>query len=166
MYALAESLGLRRDDYQVVALGSTPKRLRALLAGECDATMLNAGNELLAEAAGFRALARVSEVCRPYLGTVLAALDPAPVAGLASALTGVAAEITSGRHDELVTEEAMAALGLDRPLAVRYLERLRTPAEGLVPDGVVDRESLCTLVGLRRRFGPVLDGDPLAAALT
>jgi ABC-type amino acid transport substrate-binding protein len=165
MYALAESLGLRQDDYRVVALGSTPKRLRALLAGECDATMLNAGNELLAEAAGFRALARVSEVCRPYLGTVLAALDPAPVAGLASALTGVAAEITGGRHDELVLDEAMAALGLDRPLAVRYLQRLRTPAEGLVPDGVVDRDSLRTLVGLRRRFGPVLDGDPLAAVL-
>jgi ABC-type amino acid transport substrate-binding protein len=166
MYALAESLGLRRDDYQVIALGSTPKRLRALLAGECDATMLNAGNELLAEAAGFRALARVSEICRPYLGTVLASLDPAPVAGLASALTGVAGEITGGHHDQLVVDESMAALGLDRPLAVRYLERLRTPAEGLVPDGVVDRESLGTLVGLRRRFGPVLDGDPLAAALT
>jgi hypothetical protein len=136
-----------------------------LLAGECDATMLNAGNELLAEAAGFRAVARVSEVCRPYLGTVLAALDPAPIAGLASALTGVAAEIAGGRHDELVVDEAMAALGLGRSLALRYLRRLRTSEEGLVPDGVVDRESLRTLVSLRRRFGPVLDGDPLAAAL-
>ncbi|MEV6299107.1 PhnD/SsuA/transferrin family substrate-binding protein [Actinoplanes sp. NPDC051861] len=166
MYALAESLGLRRGDYEVIALGSTPKRLQALLAGECDATMLNAGNELLAEAAGFRALARASEVCHPYLGTVLAALDPAPVTGLASALTAVAAEITGGRHDQLVADEATAALGLDRPLAERYLQRLRTPAEGLVPDGVVDRESLRTLVGLRRRFGPALDGDPLSAALT
>ncbi len=165
MYALAESLGLDRGDYQVVALGSTPKRLRALIAGECDATMLNAGNELLAEAAGFQARARVSEICAPYLGTVLAALDPAPVAGLASALTSVSAEITGGDHDDLVIEEATAALGLDRPLAVRYLERLRAPAEGLVPDGVVDQDSLRTLVGLRRRFGPVLDGDPLAAAL-
>jgi ABC-type nitrate/sulfonate/bicarbonate transport system substrate-binding protein len=154
MYALAESLGLGRDDYRVVTLGSTPKRLRALLAGECDATMLNAGNELLAEAAGFRALARVADVCRPYLGTVLAALDPAPVTGLASALTAVAAEIVAGRHDEIVVDEAMAALGLDRPLALRYLERLRNPAEGLVPDGVVDPESLRTLVGLRRKYGP------------
>ncbi len=55
MYALAESLGLARDDYEVVALGSTPQRLRALLAGECDATMLNAGNELHAETCSFTA---------------------------------------------------------------------------------------------------------------
>jgi ABC-type nitrate/sulfonate/bicarbonate transport system substrate-binding protein len=166
MYALAESLGLSRGDYDVVTLGSTPTRLRALLAGDCDATMLNAGNELLAEAAGYRALARVADVCRPYLGTVLAALDPAPVAGLAAALTATAAAIVAGGHDELVIEEAGSALGLDRPLAVRYLQRLRTPGEGLIPDGVVDRDALHTLVRLRRRFGPVLDGDPLAAALT
>src|SRR5512133_1939743 len=63
MYALAESVGLGRDDYEVVALGSTPKRLQALLRGECAATMLNAGNELHAEAAGYRALAAVSRTC-------------------------------------------------------------------------------------------------------
>lgn len=166
MYALAESLGLRRDEYEVVALGSTPKRLRALIAGECEATMLNAGNDLLASAAGFRAMARVSTVCPPYLGTVLAALDPAPVLFLKDALISVAAEIAGGVHDELVVEEAMAALGLDADLAVRYLERMRTPAEGLVPDGVVDLPSMRTLVDLRRRFGPRLDGDPLAAALS
>jgi ABC-type amino acid transport substrate-binding protein len=165
MYALAESLGLTRDDYQVVALGSTPQRLRALLAGECDATMLNAGNELHAEAAGFVALARASDVCRPYLGTVLAALDPAPISGLAAALVATASSVAAGRHGDLVIEEAMAALGLDRPSASRYLDRLRSPAEGLVPDGVVDKASLRTLIGLRRRYGPALDGDPFAAAL-
>ena len=53
-----------RSDYEVVALGSTPKRLQPLLAGECAATMLNAGNELHAEEAGFRVLARAAEVCR------------------------------------------------------------------------------------------------------
>jgi ABC-type nitrate/sulfonate/bicarbonate transport system substrate-binding protein len=166
MYALAESLGLHRDDYQVVPLGSTPKRLRALLAGECDATMLNAGNELHAEAAGFQVVVRAADVCKPYLGTVLAALDPAPVTSLGRALTAAAAEIVAGRHDAIVIAEAATALGLDEPLATRYLARLRNPDEGLVPDGVVDRDALQTLVGLRRRFGPALDGDPLAAALT
>lgn len=51
-YSLATSLGISRDEYELVALGSTPKRLQALLRGECDATMLNAGNELVAEEAG------------------------------------------------------------------------------------------------------------------
>jgi len=30
---------------------------------------------------------------------------------------------------------------------------------------MVDSDSIRTLVGLRRRFGPALDGDPLSAAL-
>src|SRR5919107_846736 len=89
MYALAESVGLGRDDYEVVALGSTPKRLQALLRGECVATMLNAGNELHAEAAGYGALAAVSRTCTPYLGTVLAVVGEArlePARRLAGAL--------------------------------------------------------------------------------
>ncbi|MBM2614485.1 hypothetical protein JIG36_02785 [Actinoplanes sp. LDG1-06] len=165
MYALAESLGLARDDYEIVTLGSTPNRLQALLAGECDATMLNAGNELHAEAAGFRPLARTPEVCGPYLGAVLAALEPGPVTWLADALTTTAAEIVAGQHDDIVIVEAVDALGLPQPLAVRFLDRLRSPEDGLVADGKVDRAALETLVGLRRRFGPALDGDPLAAAL-
>ncbi|HEY9525214.1 MAG TPA: hypothetical protein VIR33_18390, partial [Thermopolyspora sp.] len=71
LYALLDSLGLRRGDYRVTALGSTPRRLSALLTGECDATLLNAGNELLAEQAGAARLAALAQVCRPYLGTVL-----------------------------------------------------------------------------------------------
>lgn len=164
MYALAESLGLSRDDYRVVALGSTPKRLAALLAGECDATMLNAGNELHAEVAGQRALARASAVCGPYLGTVLAGLRPVD-GGLAKALTETAAAVVSGALDALVIDEAGAALGLPSPLAARYLTRLKDPAEGLVPDGAVDLDAIRTLVDLRRRYGPALDGDPLSAAL-
>jgi hypothetical protein len=164
MYALAESLGLGRDDYRVVALGSTPKRLAALLAGECDATMLNAGNELHAEAAGQRALARASAVCGPYLGTVLASLRPID-AGLAKALTETAAAVVSGTLDAFVIEEAGAALGLSAPLAGRYLARLKDPAEGLVPNGAVDLDAIRTLVALRRRYGPALHGDPLSAAL-
>jgi hypothetical protein len=164
MYALAESLGVARDDYRVVALGSTPKRLAALLAGACDATMLNAGNELHAEAAGQRALARASAVCAPYLGTVLASLRPVN-GGLATALTDTAAAIVSGALDAAVLDEARAALALPAPLAARYLARLKDPAEGLVPDGTVDLDSIRTLVHLRRRYGPPLAGDPLAAAL-
>src|SRR5919107_5281264 len=80
LYALAESLGVGRDDYELVTLGSTPQRLRALLAGDCDATMLNAGNELFAEQAGCVVLPLAGEVCAPYLGTVVAVTDPAQLA--------------------------------------------------------------------------------------
>jgi hypothetical protein len=176
MYALGASLGLSRGDYRVTALGSTPKRLTALLTGACDATMLNAGNELHAERAGVPALARVSEVCGPYLGTVLAALQPAsgkdPGAGklrphdaLAATLTETAAAICAGNVDAEVVAEAQEALRLDEPMAKRYLERLRSPTEGLVPDGVVDLAAVRTVVDLRRRYGPATEGDPYAPAL-
>ena len=170
MYALAESIGLSRDDYQLVALGSTPKRLDALLAGRCDATMLNAGNELSAEEAGCVPLARVAGVCAPYLGTVLSvagseSLEPAR--RLAAALRATADDICSGNADEVTLDEVIAALGLRRQLAARYVARLKDPQEGLVADGRVDLPSLTTVVDLRRRYLPsVVDGiDVLAGAL-
>jgi ABC-type nitrate/sulfonate/bicarbonate transport system substrate-binding protein len=168
MYALAESIGLDRADYEVVALGSTPRRLTALLAGDCAATMLNAGNELHAEAAGYRPLATVREVCSPYLGTVLAVVGESPVAApLAAALAATAADIVAGTLDAEVVAEAGTALELPEPLARRYLARLRDPAEGLVPDGVVDPDSIRTVLGLRRRYRPetVAGADVFAAAL-
>ena len=170
MYALAESVGLGRDDYEVVALGSTPKRLRALLRGECAATMLNAGNELHAEAAGYRALAAVSRTCAPYLGTVLAVVGDArlePAGRLATALARTAADVVAGRLDGPTTTEAAGALGLPALLAERYLARLKDPTEGLVPDGVVDLAAIRTIVDLRRRYRPETDSgtDLFAPAL-
>ena len=168
MYALAESVGLERGDYEIATLGSTPKRLRALLAGECAATMLNAGNELHAEAAGLTALATVKDTLPPYLGTVLAVVgDVGAAAPLAGVLTATAAEIAGNGLDDEVVAEAGAALELPEDLARRYLARLRDPADGLVPDGVVDPASVRTLVDLRRRYRPeTVDGaDVFAPAL-
>jgi ABC-type nitrate/sulfonate/bicarbonate transport system substrate-binding protein len=170
MYALGDRLGVERDDYELVSLGSTPKRLQALLADECDATMLNAGNELLAEQAGCVRLAGVSDHFAPYLGTVVAVvgeqhLDTAR--RIMDALRKTMAELLAGRLDDEAREAAARRLGLDDELARRYVARLRSPDEGLVPDGVVDRESLETLVGLRRAYLPqTVDGhDVMDAAV-
>nr|MDT0659464.1 hypothetical protein [Micromonospora sp. DSM 115978] len=170
MYALAESVGLDRANYRIVALGSTPKRLAALLAGECVATMLNAGNELHAEQAGCPVLARVTETCAPYLGTVLAVAgdDRLPAATrLATALRRTAALVASGALRAEAADEAATALDLSPALARRYVERLVNGSEGLVVDGRIDPAALRTVVNLRRRYLPaIVDGiDLLAAAL-
>jgi ABC-type nitrate/sulfonate/bicarbonate transport system substrate-binding protein len=170
LYALLESLGLDRDDYRVVALGSTPRRLDALLAGECDATMLNAGNELRAEDAGSVRLAGLADVCSPYLGTVLSTVGDRKrplVETLADALRAAIGEISAGNADDITAEEAAAALRLTDTLAARYLERLKDPEEGLVIGGMVDREAMGTVVGLRRRYVPALVNgiDVLTTAL-
>jgi ABC-type nitrate/sulfonate/bicarbonate transport system substrate-binding protein len=170
LYALADRLGVPPDAYELVTLGSTPQRLQALLAGECDATMLNAGNELLAEAAGCTRLGGVTDHFAPYLGTVVAVVgeDHLPTARLlVRALTETCAEVLGGALDAEAMKAAQRRLGLDEALARRYVDRLRSPAEGLVPDGVVDRASLETLVALRAAWLPeTVDGhDVMDAAL-
>jgi hypothetical protein len=157
LFALANSLGLTRGDYEVIALGSTPRRLEALLAGRCDVTMLNAGNELRAEAAGCRLLARVSEVCSPYLGTVLAVAGDKHVDSsrrLAASLNSAAARVLAGELDDLAAAEAAAALDLGPALAQRYVARMQDPGDGLVRDGRAGVPELEMIIDLRRRYGP------------
>ena len=159
MYAVAESLGLGRDDYELVALGSTPKRAEALVAGTCDATMLNAGNELGAEEAGCVRLASSADVCSPYVGTVLA-IDgdrmSEPATRLARALRATADDIGSGRSDQLALEEAQSVLGLSAALATRYVDKLKSRHEGLILGEEVDLDGLTTIVDLRERYMPEL----------
>ncbi|MFI6316026.1 hypothetical protein ACIBG8_00830 [Nonomuraea sp. NPDC050556] len=159
-YVLMETLGLSRTDYQVTALGSTPMRLDALLAGRCDITMLNAGNDLRAEDAGATRLAGVADHCGPYLGTVLATAGaPKPlVSALAKALIATTDLILSGEVNEVAEQET----GLPKHLATRYVRHLTNPHEGLVRDGRVDPTAMHTVLALRRRYHP---DDRLTAAL-
>lgn len=157
MYAVAESLGLDRTDYELTSLGATPGRAKALVAGTCDGTMLNAGNELVAEEAGCVRLRSVAEVCAPYIGTVLSVAGTRtlePATRLATALRAAAEDICSGVADQHVLEAARGLLGLSDALAVRYLERMRNPFEGLVLSDEVDVDGLATIVGLRSRYMP------------
>ena len=171
LYALAESVGVTREEYELVALGSTPRRLESLLAGDCAATMLNAGNELVAEQHGCVRLASAADQLSPYLGTVVAVAgtertDVARV--LSDALLETAREIMADGLGEEAAASARRWLGLDDELAQRYVARLRDPREGLVPDGAVDRGALETLVRLRTTYLPSPaphGGDVLDAAL-
>lgn len=155
LFALLERAGLTRDDYQLAELGSTPKRLEALLAGDCAATMLNAGNDLRADDAGLVRLADVTEVASPYLGTVLAVQgEPTPaVRALADALRETADAVRDGSAREAAVGEAEGT-GLPHHLAERYVDRLLDPDHGLVEGGRVDDASLKAVVDLRRAQVP------------
>jgi aerobic-type carbon monoxide dehydrogenase small subunit (CoxS/CutS family) len=163
--------GLRAGvDCPVEALGATPRRADALLAGRCAVTVLNAGSDLRAEAAGARRLARATSL-GPYLGTVLAAHGPtvdsdgSALAALARVLTGTAARLVAGELRDVARAAAGRRLRLDDESAARYVTTLTDPGEGLVPDGRVDRAALDTLVALRNRHGsgPPLDVDTVLA---
>lgn len=166
-YALLEQAGLEPGSYRVEALGSTPRRADALIAGECQATILNAGNELRAMRAGCSLVSRVTE-CGPYLGTVLAALPSRDEAAARSrrAFAGVlretTGEILAGRWEAELVEAAMELLGLGEQDAEEHYGVLVSAEHGYVADGIVDRESLMTALSLRKRYlpAPELDGIP------
>jgi ABC-type nitrate/sulfonate/bicarbonate transport system substrate-binding protein len=170
LFTLLERRGLVRDDYEVVKLGSTPQRLQALLDGGCVATMLGAGNDLSAEAAGCTLIASVRDELAPYLATVVCVVrDEHLEVGhdLADVLTATAAGIVAGDLTGLAVEAATARLGLGDELAQRYVAGLADPVDGLVVDGAVDPAALRTVLDLRRHWLPrVVDGrDVLADAL-
>ncbi len=154
-YALLARRSLTREDVEVVALGSTPRRAAALVEGRCDLTVLNAGNQYRARAAGASLLSEASDL-GPFLGTVLAGLATASPERrrLADALVGVAREIAGGGHDNAVREAATTRLGLSAADAAEFVDLLRDPVRGLVPSGAVDRRSVRTLVDLRRAAEP------------
>ena len=116
-------------------------------------------------------LASGADLLSPYLGTVVAIagetrLDVAR--RLSDALVETAREIVGGGLDEEAAASAVRRLDLDDELAQRYVARLRDPRDGLVPDGIVDRGALETLVRLRTTYLPSPapgGGDVLDAAL-
>ena len=163
MYALIESWGVTRDEYELVTMGSTPHRLEALVDGRCDATMLNAGNDLRAEQAGCRRVSSVADSGAPYVGTVVCVVGEQRVeaaTALADALRATARDIVAGRQDEATVQAAQSLLHLPRPLGERFLEMLKDPAQGLITADAVDVEGLRTVAGLRRRFLPESVGGP------
>jgi ABC-type nitrate/sulfonate/bicarbonate transport system substrate-binding protein len=161
-YELMARRGLRRgDDYAVAALGATPLRANALIAGRCAATVLNAGSDLRAEAAGCERLGRAVDL-GAYVGTVLAALGgrveredtAAALRTLTRSVLATAHELVDGasRPTALALALARERLALDHESASRYVATLANAREGLIPDGRLDSASLDTLLRLRQRY--------------
>jgi len=168
-FELLARAGLSSGDYAVESLGSTPRRAEALIAGDCSATVLNAGNELRGVAAGCHVVSRACDI-GPYLGTVLAALtttDPAIEERrehLAEALLATSREILDGRWETEVIDAATRLLGLSAAEAADHRACLMDPAQGLIGSGAVDADSVSTLIELRRRHRPTPELDLVEAS--
>lgn len=171
-FAAYEMLRLRgwrhAKDYQVVELGSTPRRREALAEGRCDFTLLNAGVDLLAEQTGLRRLARLSTAIGPYLGTVLVctgatcARTPTPLRTVTRGMRAAADALLSGRAGDQAAEVAERLLGLGHPWAQRFVETLLSADEGLVHDPRLQSRTdagLRTVATLRERYAGPHRGD-------
>lgn len=157
-FELLARRGLVLDvDYSVTALGATPLRTEALLAGRCSATVLNAGNELMAESMGAHRISSVPDI-GPYAGAVLAATgtsirdNRAALGSLVAVLTDTASGIASGSLDVIVVDAIRRRLKLSDAAAAEHLAVLTNPTVGLVTNGRLTDAELRTVVGLRRRY--------------
>jgi ABC-type nitrate/sulfonate/bicarbonate transport system substrate-binding protein len=163
-YALLERAGLRPGEYDVVELGSTPRRAEALIEGLCDATVLNAGNELRARRRGATFIGEVSDL-GAYLGTVVATLDNADREILElrrqflNVVLATARDIVAGKHRLEVIVFAREVLGLNEEDAASYHAGLVSPVTGFAREGVVDFASLATVLRLRREYRPDAELD-------
>jgi ABC-type nitrate/sulfonate/bicarbonate transport system substrate-binding protein len=169
-YELLVRAGLHPGDYVIEALGSTPKRARALIAGDGAATILNAGNELRAAGAGCTIVKSVSDI-GPYLGTVIAALSSSdPTINEArrrfvDVMLSTATSVVEGSRESDVARAAMSLLDLNEDEAHAHYRCLIDPPRGLIPDGIVDPSSIATLVELRRQFAPTLELESIIDSL-
>ncbi|HEY7931931.1 MAG TPA: hypothetical protein VIC81_06695 [Acidimicrobiales bacterium] len=156
-FGLLERAGLQPGDYRVESLGSTPRRAKALVEGECAATILNAGNELWAKERGCHLVGAAPDL-GPYLGTVLAAMPTDDVEQrrarerFVEVILATSRDLVSGALDVVALDVASRTLGLDDDAARAHLAVLRDANNGLIPDGSLSRAALTTLVTLRRRF--------------
>lgn len=169
-YELLRQIGVERDQYEIVALGSTPRRAQALVDDKCDLTMLNAGNQFLALRHGVQLIAMVTDT-GPYLGTVIARMTDLGTEmrqltdDLTAALVTTAGAIAQGQYRELVEASAVALLTLTKPEASEFRRGLMDPAKGLVANGRVDEASMHRLVELRRASLPTPALDLVMGAL-
>jgi ABC-type nitrate/sulfonate/bicarbonate transport system substrate-binding protein len=173
LYDFLAGHGLRRDtDYEVVALGATPRRAVALADGQCDATLLYGGLTIAALAAGSVLLGRLAEYVRPYLGTVLAGsatwLDQHTdeVTRFCTAWQSGVDRILDPADDPGRDTLVEATFDVTGAAADEMRRVLHDPHEGLIRGGGIDPSALAAVLALRTRHGRPGAVADLATALT
>jgi ABC-type nitrate/sulfonate/bicarbonate transport system substrate-binding protein len=166
-FALLRRAGLEAGrDYEVVTAGATPRRRQLLADGAFEATLLNAGHEARAVRAGASVLGVVSDVVRPYLGTVLATRadvdTPALRALLAAWDDAERAVLAPERRDEV-----LALLGgqpdTDGEIAEHMYATLLDPLHGICAGGTVEPDAFEAVLRLRADQGGFEQEHDLAA---
>jgi ABC-type nitrate/sulfonate/bicarbonate transport system substrate-binding protein len=169
-YELLARAGLTPGSYSVEALGSTPRRTSALIAGDCAATVLGASNELRAQSAGCTVFSTVTDI-GPYLGTIIAAMATEESsttdtrARFVDVIRDACAMVLAGDLEAEVIDAATTVLGLSEPEAEAHYASILNPATGLVADGMVDIASISTVIDLRRKHMPTPELDLIMNSL-
>src|SRR4051794_27132970 len=160
-FALLRRAGLEPGrDYEVVSAGSTPRRRQLLAEGAFEATLLNAGHEARAARAGAHVLGTVTDVVRPYLGTVLATRGDGATPAVAALLTAWD-EAERAVVDPARRNDVLALLcrqpDTDGEIAGQMYATLLDPDHGLCVGGAVEPAALEAVLRLRAEQGGFAD---------
>jgi ABC-type nitrate/sulfonate/bicarbonate transport system substrate-binding protein len=172
LYELLSSQDLAPEvDYQVVEAGGTPSRFEALLAGSFEATILNAGFDVRAQASGASLLIPTVDVIPDYLSTVLAArgeyIDQTPdpvarfVSGFRQAMNYC---LDPARHADCA-DLVVSEWQVSPDVAARMVDAAADAQTGVVPDAVITPTQLEVVLELRQRWGGFSSGVDIAAEI-
>jgi len=153
LFSMLSNLGVGRADYELEAVGATPKRLAAVTEGKVVATVLNAETAIAAENAGLKKWATSKDVSDNYLGTVLVQVGSSQTEQVQRflALWEEATEaIVSMSPEELTRLLESENPSLADP---RYIGLLQSEDFGLLRSSSVSGEQLMILADIRSKFG-------------
>ena len=163
--------GLEKDvDYHVIVPAGnsgTPARFAGLVAGNFDATILNAGFQFQASAKGMQTLGGIRDAADPFMGGAGVALRSWLDANPDLAIRFVRAYVAAQRYtlDPANKAEVMEWLIADAKGNVSVAEQTyqiyTTPGEGYILDGKIDLPGLFGTASLRDSFGGFDDSQNL-----
>ena len=166
-FALLREAGLEPGrDYEVVTAGATPRRRQLLGDGAFEATLLNAGHEARAVRAGAHVLGSVSEVVRPYLGSVLATradVDTPALRALLAAWDDAERAVLAPERRADVLALLGAQPDTDAAVAEQMYETLLDPLHGICAGGEVEPAAFEAVLRLRADQGGFEHEHDLAA---
>jgi ABC-type nitrate/sulfonate/bicarbonate transport system substrate-binding protein len=166
-FALLSRAGLEAGRaYQVVTAGATPRRRLGLADGQFDATLLNAGHEARAVRAGAHVLGVVSDVVRPYLGTVLATradVDTPALQALLRAWDDAERAVLAPERRDDVLALLQEQPDTDPDIAAQMYETLLDPLHGICVGGEVEPAAFAAVLRLRAEQGGFEQSHDLAA---
>ena len=161
LYDMLAKLGLPRDAYEVVPVGATPERWRSVKAGDHAGTITIEPFTSIAKAAGFRVLARSTDMFSAYQGGVIAARrDWAEAHGetvsafLSAYLRGLAWTLDPANRAAATSILAERMPEIQPAVIDAVMSSLLSPRSGLTPGGDILRDGAATVLDLRSRYGP------------
>ena len=152
LYAILGSHGLEQGkQYDVTTLGGTAQRFAALSQNQTDATLLSAGFDGRAAAAGFPELSSVNQLIRPYLGSVIECSERWMTTNRATVVRFLRGyykalqwSLAPSNQDEATALPLAATPGTDAKLATALYAAQVERKDGLIEDMTVNVPGLLT----------------------